>query len=68
MKKLEFIEHERNQSYKVFFKGEQVLIIERQEQWPHKWVAHDTEGRQCFEPDKYRHDLFDQIKYEGEFE
>jgi len=71
--KLEFIHHDdvgenAVEWYEVIHEGSQVLTIRRQSDLPYRWVAHDNEGKQCFEPNQYRNDLFEEIKYEGVFE
>ena len=54
--------------YEILHEGKKVLTVERSETYPHKWIAHDLEGRQCFEANQYRNDLFEEIEYEGVFE
>ncbi len=69
---LKFVHHEgtrREQEwYEVLHKSSLVLTIRRQFDWPHRWMAFDNDGKQCFDANQYRYDLFDEIKYEGDFE
>lgn len=68
---LKFVHHDgtrREQEwYEVLHKGSLVLTIRRQSDSPNRWVAKDMEGKQCFDANQYRYDLFDEIKFEGEF-
>ena len=74
MDKLKFIhhtayyDHGEIEWYEVLHEGTQVLNIQRSSAYDDKWVAIDGEGKQCFEANMYRHDLFEQIKYEAVFE
>lgn len=54
--------------YEVLHNDKQVLTVRREEKFRCRWVAKDTEGRQAFEPEQYRNDLFERIEHEGEFE
>ncbi len=54
--------------YEVLHEGKVVLTIYRQADLPYRWIAFNNDGKQCFEPNQYRHDLFEQIEYEGVFE
>ena len=74
--KLDFVHHDKRdikraddnfEWYDVMYEGVQVLTVQRKEEFPHRWVAHDMDGKQCFEPNQYRNDLFEQIEYEGKF-
>jgi len=71
MSKIKFIHHDANREevewYEVIYEGARVLTVRRQTDWPNRWVATDIKGRQCFEPNGYRNDLFEQIEYEGDF-
>lgn len=68
---LKFVQHKSTRRevewYEVLYNGVKVLTIERQDFYPFRWMATDMEGKQCFEPNQYRNDLFDEIKFEGEF-
>ena len=71
MTNLKFVHHESTRRepewYEVLYNSVQVLTIKRQDIYPFRWLAIDVEGKQCFEPNQYRYDLFDEIKFEGEF-
>ena len=66
-----FVHHEKTRRedewYEVLHEGIKVLNIRRKDTYPNRWIATDMEGKQCFEPNQYRYDLFDEIKFEGEF-
>ncbi len=70
MNKLKFIHHaewDEKEWYEVQYEGVQVLTILRQSDFPFHWTTFDEEGKQCFETNKYRNDLFEEIEIEGDF-
>lgn len=56
---LHFVEHLQSQEYHAFIDLRQVLTVKRN---PYHWQAFDMRGQAIGSSNRYRHDLFDELK------
>ena len=50
-----------NQSYDVCKDDEVIYVVQRKDNYPHKWQAYDMNGVKVDTPDQYRNDLFERL-------
>ena len=53
---------ELNKSYEVYREDELTYVVQRKDNYPHKWQAYDNDGEKVDTPDQYRNDLFERLE------